>query len=82
MQDRWIWADGEALPFPMSFAWGDDDDEDWGDDWDEEEDSDLDEDWDDEDEDDDDEWEEWEEEFEDDEDDSLGRKRGGRPIWN
>jgi len=87
MLDGWIWADGEILPSPMEFAWGDEDDDqewegslDWGEEDDEEDD--LDEDWDDEDEEDDEEWEEWEDKFEEEDEDSIARRRSRRHEWN
>ena len=81
MQDRWIWADEESLFSEVGFAWDDDDEEEWNEDldWEDEED-DLDEEWDDEDE--DEKWAEWEARFPEEDDESLGRKRHGRPEWN
>ena len=92
MQDGWVWADEESTSSPMEFARGDEDYDEEGEggvDWEEEEDDEggedeegeEDDEWGDEDEDDDDAWEEWEDEFDEDDDDSLGRKRSGRPEW-
>ncbi|MBT8398387.1 MAG: hypothetical protein HKO65_13195 [Gemmatimonadetes bacterium] len=84
MQDGWIWADEESLDLPLGFAWDDDDEEGWDDDLDwEGEDDDLDEEWDDgEEEDAEEKWAEWEAGFAEDDEDSLGRKKHGRPEWN